>query len=242
MATVTELKRERRIPDDQMDDVIARAARLQEQARAGARDLTVAEVKEVGQELDIDPRFVDVALAELERERAEAAVAKQRARTWRLRLAAAGGAVIALLLVVAWSGAGGVRAAERRAEAAGTALTTVLDRQARLLPQLLALAGGASGELASHQRRLADARTLAERAAAADALAAAMATAVGRLPASRDPSQAQMRLSLQHELVGAQNRLTVEHRRYHEARAAWRAAVQGPAARLAVLLGFAAAP
>jgi LemA protein len=242
MPTVSELKRERRLPDDQMDEVIVRAARLQERERAPAAGVTLSELKEVGQELDIDPRFVDAAIAELERERGEAEAARKRARSLRLKLLAAGAGLVVALMLVAWSGAGGVRAAQNRAEVAGTALGVVLDRQARLLPQLLALSGGAATELEAQRGRLSAAGDLHERAAAADALSAAMTGALAQLPPPRDPAQAQMRLSLQHELVGAHNRITVEHRRYQEALAAWRAAARGPAARLALLVGFASPP
>jgi hypothetical protein len=241
MATISEIKRERRLPEDELDDVIARAARLQDQARA-ARGLTAAEVREVGQELDIDPRFVDAAIAEREREQAGAAAARQRTRALRIKLAAGGGGLLALLLLVAWVGAGGVRAAQARASAAEGALSLVLERQARLLPQLAALAGGAASELAPHQQRLAQARDLGERLAAADALSVGMTAVLARLPPAADPAQAQQRLSLQHELVGAQNRITVEQRRHREAVDGWRAAARGPVARLAVLLGFADAP
>jgi LemA protein len=242
MATISELKRDRRLPEGEMDEVIVRAARLQERARAPEKGVSVAELKEVGQDLDIDPRYVDEALAELERERAQAAEAAKRARARRRKALIAGAAAAAVLVLMAWAGAGGVRAAQGRAEVAGSALDTVLERQARLLPQLLALSGASAGELAPHQRRLSEARDRAERAAAAEAMSGALTGLLARLPPPGDPSQAQQRLSLQHELVGAQNRITVEQRRHAEAVAAWRAATRGPAARLAVLFHFASAP
>src|SRR5690349_5549076 len=107
MATVSELKRERRLPDAEMDQVIARAARLQDEARA-QQGLTVAEVRQVGHELDIDARFVDAAINQLDRERADADRARGRARSRRWKLLATAAGAIALVFALAWSGAAGV--------------------------------------------------------------------------------------------------------------------------------------
>jgi hypothetical protein len=246
MPTISELKQKGELPPAEMDEVIERAARLQEQARAGKRGFSVDEVKAVGQELDIDPRFVDAALEQLRTDRQQAAQAAQQARARRNRLLKVGGAALGALLAVSflvgWAGAGSVRSAGARAEVAQSALTAVLDRQVALIPQLLALGGGAAADVEAPRRRLQEAGDLPARTAAANDLQLAMANALARLPVPGDPALAQMRLSLQHELVGAQNRITIERRRYEEARAAWRAAAEAPSGRLAVAFGLARAP
>jgi LemA protein len=239
MATIDELKRQGRLSNQEMDDVIERAARLQERARRGDDGRSVEDVKEVGKELDIEPRFVDAALDDLRAERARAEESARRVGI-RRKKALVGAAVAALLtLLLAWGGSGGVRSAQARAEAANSALSVVLDRQAALVPQLLAMGGGAVSELETQRKRLLEARSPSDRAAAADELQVAMASVLAKLPPARDASESQMRLSLYHELVGAQNRITVEKRRYEEALAAWRAAGRGMTARLAIGMGFA---
>jgi LemA protein len=239
MATISDIKQQRHLSSAEMDEVIERAAKLQVQSGQGPSGFTVEQLKQLGEEVDIDPRFVDSALEQMRVEKQAASAAAARARALRKKLLLAGAAALALLLLVAWLGSSGVREAQGRAEVAGSALAAVIDRQSALLPQLLAMGGGTASELEAHRKRLAEASTPDERAQAADRLQVAMAGALAKLPSPADPAQAQMRLSLHHELVGAQNRITVERRRYDEAMASWRAAGRNPAARLAVGMGFA---
>jgi hypothetical protein len=245
MATISQLQRERRLPNDQLDEVIARASQLQEQARADNAQLTMSEVKAVGGELDIDPRFIEAAIVALERERAEAVGARERRRVFGRKLLLAGAALAVLALVPVWIAGGRVRAAAARAEAAEAALASVLDRQARLLPQLLALSGAGTADLSdleSHRQRVLNAREISERVVAAERLAGAMTNILVHMNTRPAPADSQMRLSLQHELVGAQNRITTEHRRYEESLTAWRAAAQSPLARVAAVLTLAPSP
>ena len=74
------------IPDDQVDDVILRAAQLQAEKQAAAQSASTSaeELQEMGSELDIDPEFIAEALAEREagivaQEEAEA----DRRRRWQ---------------------------------------------------------------------------------------------------------------------------------------------------------------
>lgn len=243
MATLEELKRQRNLSDRDMDEVIERATRLQE--KAGGTGRSVDDVKAVAKELDIDARFVDQAMAELERERAARAAEAAEARASRQRMIKVGGLVAAgaaaVLLLMGWAGAGRVRDAERATALAEANLTTVLSRQATLVPQLVALSGGDVSGLRERGAALERAPDLKARLAAAEALRLEMAALIGKLPPAADPATAQQRLSLQHEIVGAQNRVTVEQRRYEEALAGWRAAAGSPSGKVAVTLGFARA-
>src|SRR5687768_4604097 len=115
MPTISELKQKGELPAAEMDEVIERASRLQEQARGGSRGFSLDEVKAVGQELDIDPRFVEAAMEQLQTEREQAAEAARQARARRNRLLKLGGAglggLLAVSFLVGWAGAGGVRSA-----------------------------------------------------------------------------------------------------------------------------------
>ncbi len=246
MAEREEIKRQHHIPEDDLDDVLEIAQRLQHAEQAAKPTVSTADVESIASELSIAPRYVEQAVAELraQRERQEAAreaAVEGRRKLQRTIVATAAGVV---LLVGALGGVGaiGVSAAEQRAASAQSALEVVVDRQLALLPQLVALSGGQVGSLGRYEVRLREARSVPEKLAVSRELSAQMAAKIGQLPPSADPSAAQQRLSLQHEVVGMQNRITTEQRRYQEAVTAWRNAAGSPTGRIAVSLGMARRP
>ncbi|MBM3270327.1 MAG: hypothetical protein FJZ01_22055 [Candidatus Sericytochromatia bacterium] len=241
-----ELGRQHHIPEDDLDDVLEIAQRLQHQAQAARPGVSRQDLDKVASELAIEPQYVEQAVGELERSRERAARERQAraaARQKLLRTALAG--VLAVVVgtgALGAVGAAGVNGAAQRAASARTALEVVIDRQVALLPQLVALGGGTTGSLGRYEARLRDARTVAEKLAVSRDLATAMASRLGQLPPATDPAAAQQRLSLQHEVVGMQNRITTEQRRYQEAVDAWRGAASSPTGRIAMSLRWAPRP
>jgi hypothetical protein len=127
-----------RIELDDVDEVIGLAAKLRERE---ANELTLADLEEVGRELDIEETYVRRAVEALEAKRREAALAERRAgevrrARWRLvAKLAAGLAALALLLGVGTWFAGGAVERELRAqhadvEAKRSQVVNVLERQA----------------------------------------------------------------------------------------------------------------
>lgn len=242
MPTPEELLKDKRLSSAEMDRVIERASQLQERANLGDGKRSVDAVKAVGKELAIDPAFVDAAMAELEKERLRAEAATQERRQ-TLRKAGIGAAIaLVLTLGMGWLGAGSSRSAAVEAHQTAVSLDTVLRRQAALVPQMLALSGGSVAELADLKTALDQATTVEARAKAADALRLKMAEVMGRLPAAASPEEAAQRTALQAEIVGAENRISTERRRYEESLVAWRAAASGPLAKLGLALGFGEKP
>ena len=75
--------------------------------------------------------------------------------------------------------------------------------------------------------------TIADRLDASDALALELSTRLGQLPDTVDP---QVRLNLHHEVTGAQNRISVERRRYEAARVSYEG-IGGPGPTVARAVG-----
>lgn len=245
MGTREEIRSRPDVDADDVDDIIEVAARLQAEEDGRA---SVSEVEAVAKDLDIDPRHVERAIDTLRREReakkradAEAA-ATGRKRTLVVSITAAALFAGGLLCagVATATGAGAVDAAAEQAALAEQNLDVVLDRQASLALQLVTLAGGSTTLLAPVAERVRAAPTMEDRLQAADALATAMADAFAALPPAGDA--AQQRLNLQYEVVGAQNRVTAERRRWEAARSEWRRAANTTSGKLAVTLGLADAP
>ncbi|MCA9570529.1 MAG: hypothetical protein KC656_21955 [Myxococcales bacterium] len=237
------------VRDEDVDDIVALAARLQDEARDAADEPTAEEVQAVARELDIAPEYVDQAIAKVAAQKeAEAASRAREAqeagerRQLLLRGAGVAGALGALgllgLLGLAVAADSRMDTARGVRDQAERSLVVVLDRQASLAPQLVGLAGGDGAELASLASDLRGAGDLDARMAASDALGAAMATALGRLPPAADPATTQSRLELQYEVTGTANRITTERRRYEEADAAYAATRQGLGASIALGLGL----
>lgn len=216
-----------RIPPERLDEVIGRVHDLQEAARAQARALTEEDVAAVAEELGLDRSLVRAALDDLHADDAAAAAEAERAAAEAARRRAAltrgvGAVAIVVVLLVGGLGLSGSMAASSAAadvRSAQAALEQVLDRQAALAPQLVALSGGKDPGLAGKAGAVRSAGSLDERLAATDALRLAMAEALGSLPPPSGDAAAQQRLELQHEVTGSQNRIETESRRYREAMA-----------------------
>ncbi len=249
-----ELLRRGQVPQDEVDDVIAEAGRLQEHERALAENrATREELDRVAGELDISPEYVERALKQREEARRAAAqrvldeaaamkASAQRRKVLGLGALGVAGVLGASLLGLGWIGSDAVSDAAAETAQAEAQLTAVLERQASLAPQLVGLAGGDPGQLSSLAAKVREAEDLSERLAASDALSIEMATTLGGLPAPENDATAQLRLNLQYEVTGSQNRITVESRRHQEAVARWEQAAGSLTGKLAVGLGLAEGP
>lgn len=239
------------VPDEDIDDIIARASELQEAQRSlGYGTATVEEVQEVAAELDIGATYVERAIDAIreEREVAEAnrdEAAERRGRN--LLLAAAGVTAVALLAVLGLAGGTALTAARIgpaaiEVEEQGAHLARALDRQIALAPQLVALAGAdaSSVRAASEAARIASA--LPDRLQAAATLNQEMAEAIGKVTAEGDEQAQQRLLNLQHEIVGTWNRIDTERGRYDEAILRYERASSGLTGRLALGIGLARPP
>jgi len=254
MSTREALLQRNDVPDEDIDDIIEIAAQLQDAERDVPKRASVEDVRKVAAELDIDPKHVQAAIAKLEQSRAEQAAQAEQQAAASARTAKTIGLVgvgLIALLVLGGLGATGVvgavtlsasssmssaRVDQRRAEAK---LAAVLDRQATLAPQLIALAGGDAAELNAGVAQLRDAPDIQAKLAASDALGLAMATALGALPPATDPATQQSRADLQYEVSGIANRITVERRRYDEASLRYDEASTGIGAGIARQVGLA---
>lgn len=237
-----------KVPDSLVDDVIHRAQRLKDEETAKGEGASVAEIQAVAAELGIAPEHVQDALSQLRTEAKDAQAEEALQRELEAQKAKARSAMLrrvgifagaGLALVAALTGAMGmigrsslqqVQAERAQAEAA---LVVQLDRQAALIPQLVALGGGESEALEQAQQNLKRAETVDQRMEASQELSVAAAQALAGSQMDEGT-----RLNLQYELTGATNRITTEQRRYNEAEAAYLSAASGITAQVAISLGM----
>ncbi|MCP4868203.1 MAG: hypothetical protein GY898_05745 [Proteobacteria bacterium] len=236
------LKARQDVDDDDIPEIIGIAQELQSQAADEDDDLSVEEVEDVARELGIDPKYVEEAIAEKERRALAGKAADAKASRLRKRvIQAVAGVIAAVMLATAGLGvigAGAVKSAASQVELAESSLMTVLERQASLAPQLLALGGGDASALSEASAAVRDAPDLDARLRASEALGVAMAEELSQLP----PTEEVVRMNLQYEITGAQNRISTESRRYRAAQAEHAQRAGTMPGRTAVMLGLAPAP
>lgn len=230
MDTREQLKLRQDVPNEDIDDIIGRAAELHERARAQSEGrASVEEIEAVAVELDIPAEYVEAAIRDLKEEHlrvAQEQAAAKAAFSARCklvtRLVVSAGLALALLAGgMGMTGSQALTHAEEQARLTEVALVEVIHRQADLAPQLIALAGGKATSLTEHVDAVRAATTLEDRLAASRDLGQAMAEAMGALPEPSGELAQQQRLELHHEVLGSRNRIDTESRRHAEAVAAF---------------------
>ncbi len=124
------------IPIDDVDDIIGIASELAEQ---DDQSLTLEEVEEVAEELDVPEEFVEEAVAELKsRREADAAREKaqrEKARRVKKQILIAATLAVAASLVLAITGQSGLKAKLSLVEQAQSQLENVTARQVTVIDQ-----------------------------------------------------------------------------------------------------------
>jgi hypothetical protein len=240
------------IPDDEVDDIVAIAARLKDEDPARAGGATEAEVAEVAAELDIEAEYVQAALEQwrtdkIDRVEADKLAAQARKAASARRKALMWGVLASIVLIAMGSlglatlGAARINGAHHHVVTTQAQLGVVLERQAALAPQLVALGGGDPTEIAALAADVGSTGDMESRLSNSRALGLAMAKEMnGTHHGSR--AELQILLNLQHEVTGTQNRISTESRRYRAAQAAHREVAGGLTGWLATGYGLATAP
>lgn len=247
MQTREQLRRRPDVPDEDIDDIIAIASELQEAERRADESATVEEIEAVAAELDIDPTYVEKAIATLEGRRAEEASsaeqAREQARRSRAMWARAGrwmalGLGILMLLTsgMALRGRSQLAAASANVRGAEASLQVAVERQASLVPRLVALQGGDARGLVGAADEVREADGLGATLEASAALDRVLAEELGKLSSA---SSSEELVELRYEIVGSQNRISTEQRRYAEALAEWDGVAQQLGPSLALKAGIA---
>lgn len=242
------------IANEDVEQIIARAQRLQEDANQKARGISSEDVKDIASELQIDPRFVEAAISQLKEEReeqrkaaerqakeAEAKRKEQEARRKKLLVGAGASLVglLALLFLLALTGSGAANDAHLAASKSRGNVEAVLTRHANLAPQMLSLSGGDPKKIAPLVGKLQEEKSIEAKLKAFEELNTALSIEIAALPAASTPEATTQRQELRFQLEGAQNRVSTELKRYNEAKANWESETSSLTGKLAVFFGLA---
>ena len=232
------------VDSDDVDDIIHIASLLQDRAD---RRVSIDDVEKIAIELDISPEKVKEALLFLDQQRAEErARALGIARADQRKRALTIGLIVGFFVIIF-----GVTFLQTRSSSHHltklqqavleheTQLSAVIDRQASLLPQLLSMMGAEDPLLKSQQQRVLEETKVEGKLVLSRALNQQMTTAIAKLPQTQNAADHQAQLNFQYEVIGAQNRISTEQKRYNFARREWELASRGYGARLALAIGWA---
>ena len=230
------------VPDEDIPELIALAEQLQDEADGEWGDVSPSELKQAAEELDIRPEFIDRAIDGLAaRRKREEMEARSRALRRKNMLRGLGAALLALCLgagALGLTGASAVSARHSNVVQAEAAVELVIERQASLAPQLLALSGGDVGTLDTAIQKIHDQEGIEAKLEASSELSVAMAQQLAQVQGA-DASVVQ---DLGYELTGTQNRITTETRRLREAQSSHQQAASSLSGKMAVRLGLAPGP
>lgn len=238
----TDLEERDDVSNDDIGEIIEIAQRLQREAEAKAQQLSVEELGEIAEDLDIQREYVERAIELRKLEGAKSTAEKEEKRRQRRRILLIAGGCAAFLfivaLVLARTGSNSLSEKHEQIIQAEGKLDQVLERFAMNAPHSIALLGGDSTQLTAAVAKVRSAKTTAARLEAANDLNLALADLVSAQPARDDPAAEQQRLNLHYELTGFQNRIATESQRLRSAERAYREAQAKASGKLARLFGM----
>jgi LemA protein len=227
----------------EVDDILQRAAELQHQAEQREEGLSQEALEAGAEAAGIPGQFIEEAIRQLKAEREqEAARRAARQRTLK-KLGVTVGILLALIALISY-GALNRRMAE--VEEKRAQLENVLQRRHDLIPSLLAIAKTS----ATHEKELVTSlsqvyqalnqvREFEERQALEQELGTGIRKLLRAMRADPQSFSVTLFVRLSDEIAGAENRISVERKRYNEAVAAYnRTARSLPVLLVRPLLGF----
>jgi LemA protein len=243
VATTREQLAHEGFTDQEAEAIFRRAAALQRQAEQLDTRLPRVVVDESAAAVGIPREFVEQAIQQLQAERT-ARFARRAARRRVGSAVAIGVAVFLTLAAFVSHRAFNARLAD--VEATQAQLDNVLQRRHDLIPNLMAVAKASAAQeqdliaaLGTLYQALPRAHSFAQKQVLEAQLSDTVTPLMTLLRADPEASATAVFLRLSDELAGAENRMAVERKRYHDAVAAYnRTARSFPAFLLRPVLGF----
>jgi LemA protein len=243
MVTIREQLAHEGFTDQAAEAIFRRAAELQSQAEHLETRLPRAVVDESAAAVGIPREFVAQAIQQLQEER----TARRARRAARRRLARAVViSVAAGLMLAAFISHRTFNTRLAAVEATQAQLDNVLQRRHDLIPNLIAVAKASATQekdltdaLGRLYQELPRAHARAQKQALEAQVSDTVTRVMTRLRADPEAASTAVFSRLSDEMAGAENRIAVERKRYHDAVAAYNRTARGfPAFLLRPVLGF----
>jgi LemA protein len=244
MADTRQTLTEEGFSSKEVDDILQRAAELQHRAEQRKEGLSQAALEAGAEAAGIPGQFIEKAIRQLKAEREqEAARRATRQRTLK-KIGITAGVLLALTALLSY-GALNRRIAE--VEEKRAQLENVLQRRHDLIPSLLAIAKTSVAHekellvtsLSQVYQALNQVREFEERQRLEQELSSGIRRLLRVMRADPQSSSVTLFVRLSDEIAGAENRISVERKRYNEAVAAYNRTTRSlPVLFVRPLLGF----
>lgn len=243
MADTRQTLTEEGFSSKEVDDILQRAAELQHRAEQRKEGLSQAALEAGAEAAGIPGQFIEKAIRQLKTEREqEAARRATRQRTLK-KIGITAGVLLALTALLSY-GALNRRMAE--VEEKRAQLENVLQRRHDLIPSLLAIAKTSVAHekelvtsLSQVYQALNQVREFEERQRLEQELSSGIRRLLRVMRADPQSSSVTLFVRLSDEIAGAENRISVERKRYNEAVAAYNRTTRSlPVLFVRPLLGF----
>lgn len=208
------------IPEGLAPEVLEIASKLYHEA---SNSYSLAELQEAGAEVSIPPEFIEQAIAQVEKNQQQEAIAHQQAEKLKSRLTYGGmvlGAFIILWSIFTYNS---ISARYQQVEASWSQVENQMQRRADLIPNLLALTKAQSQQeqeiikllIASRENYL-QASSQGEKLQATTEINIAIQQFNQYAATNLKLGSSQAFIGLQDELAGTENRIAVERQRYNQ--------------------------
>jgi len=232
-----------KLSDDEAEEILQRASKLQQEVENIESNISRSDLEAGANEVGIKQKYIDQAIEELKIERKQKV---ERQKKSKLIYTVVGVAVIILLVIVSASSHRLLNARMSDVEATKTQLENVLQRRHDLIPNIISLAKAS----AAHEKELVDslsnlyqnvgkATTFEDKQALESKLDDSIQGVLSAMLADPQSSSKEVFLRLSDEMSGAENRISVERKRYNESIASYnRTARSFPVSLIRPLLRF----
>ena len=232
-----------RLSDNEAEEVLQRASKIQQEAENVESNISRSDLTAGANEVGIKQKYIDQAIEELKIERKQKAESQKKRK---LTYTIIGVAVIILIIIISASGHGSLNARMSDVEAKKAQLENVLQRRHDLIPNLISLAKAS----AEHEKQLVDslsnvyeeigkAKSFEDKQALENKLDDSIQGVLSAMLVNPQSSSNEVFLRLTDEMSGAENRISVERKRYNEAVASYnRTARSFPVSLMRPILGY----
>lgn len=229
--------------DQEVDDILKRAGNLQHEMDVAKGRVDRSDLEAGAAEVGISRDLVEQAIKELRAERAQETAKRKKQRSISITV---GIVAVIIIILSLFSAHRSLSSKLNELEAKKAQLDNVLQRRHDLIPNLISIAKAS----AAHEEKLIDsissllqdaqkAGNFEEKQAIEQKLDESVKQLMSAMQVNPETSSMTMFIRLSDEMAGAENRISVERKRYNEAVANYNRAAKGfPTSIFRPFLGF----
>jgi len=232
-----------RYTDKEVDAILEKAAKLQQEADAEKQNVSRSDLEAGAEEVGISQEFIDRAIQELRAERQQNI--KRKKKMW-IAIGVPAVIIAFILIIMAVSTHNALNNQMSIVEAKRAQLENVFQRRHDLIPNLVAVAKASAmhdekliSSIGSTIKEINESKQFEDKQKLESELNSSIRQLMTAMQTDPTTSSTSIFIRLSDEMAGAENRISVERKRYNEAVSVYNNMAKGfPNAMLRSILGF----